>query len=492
MAAGWKKVLVEDANITVGTITATLGEGTDLSASSLSANLVVSSTDGASEGSLSVAEVTFGTAAFSAASDFQAAGSYLTSANMAKDLVTNNGLTGGADNILFGSDGDVTLGLAAIADMKVLGNVSGDSAAPTAVSILDEDDMSTNSATALATQQSIKAYVDTEIGNISDGDTTYGISTDYAPAPNDDVARIVLTPSSGAADSISMVGSDGIEVTQSSDQLTVGIPTATSAVTGILYAKLAHVTNQNRVLGRMGSTGAVTEVVVFDQDNMSSDSATGLATQQSIKAYVDSEVSGATITNYLVDNANDSTTGTLGSAGFIAPSLTVAAASGTNQAGTGLNIAAGQGTGTGAGGSITFQVADGGTTGSSVNALATAMTIADDKTVTVDGDLVVNGTTTTINAENVLFEDHFIALNNNAGTPADAHSGIIFQRASGNAAFGFNGTRFAFDFTGAAADDTTITPDAFPAAVVTSNDANYQYNGNIKVDGSDIYIYTEA
>jgi hypothetical protein len=47
-----------------------------------------------------------------------------------------------------------------VADYKVLGNVSGTAAAPAEVSVLDEDDMTSDSATALATQQSIKAYVD--------------------------------------------------------------------------------------------------------------------------------------------------------------------------------------------------------------------------------------------------------------------------------------------------------------------------------------------
>jgi hypothetical protein len=46
-----------------------------------------------------------------------------------------------------------------VANMKVLGNTSGSAAAPQEVSILDEDDMSSDSATALSTQQSIKAYV---------------------------------------------------------------------------------------------------------------------------------------------------------------------------------------------------------------------------------------------------------------------------------------------------------------------------------------------
>lgn len=51
-----------------------------------------------------------------------------------------------------------------VANMKALGNTSGSAAAPQEVSILDEDNMSSNSATALATQQSIKAYVDSNSG----------------------------------------------------------------------------------------------------------------------------------------------------------------------------------------------------------------------------------------------------------------------------------------------------------------------------------------
>ena len=46
-----------------------------------------------------------------------------------------------------------------VANMKALGNTSGSAAAPQEVAILDEDTMSSNSATSLATQQSIKAYV---------------------------------------------------------------------------------------------------------------------------------------------------------------------------------------------------------------------------------------------------------------------------------------------------------------------------------------------
>jgi microcystin-dependent protein len=52
-----------------------------------------------------------------------------------------------------------------LSDYTVLGNVSGGAAAPAEVSILDEDDLSSDSATALPTQQSVKAYVDTNTGS---------------------------------------------------------------------------------------------------------------------------------------------------------------------------------------------------------------------------------------------------------------------------------------------------------------------------------------
>ena len=55
-----------------------------------------------------------------------------------------------------------------VANMKALGNTSGSAVAPQEVAILDENDMSSDSDTSLATQQSIKAYVDagtaTQIG----------------------------------------------------------------------------------------------------------------------------------------------------------------------------------------------------------------------------------------------------------------------------------------------------------------------------------------
>ena len=59
-----------------------------------------------------------------------------------------------------------------LSDYKVLGNVSGGAAAPAEVAILDEDNMASNSATSLATQQSIKAYADSKVDGTGAGSFT--------------------------------------------------------------------------------------------------------------------------------------------------------------------------------------------------------------------------------------------------------------------------------------------------------------------------------
>ena len=62
----------------------------------------------------------------------------------------------------------------------------------------------------------------------------------------------------------------------------------------------------------------------------------------------------------------------------------------SNVAGANLTIAGSQGTGTGAGGSIIFQTAAAGTTGTAQNALAAALTLASDKSATFAGQILTS------------------------------------------------------------------------------------------------------
>jgi hypothetical protein len=68
------------------------------------------------------------------------------------------------------------------------------------------------------------------------------------------------------------------------------LPDSTLATDGVTYAKLQRVANMKVIGNVSGSLGVVAEVSILDEDNMASDSATSLATQQSIKAYTDTKV----------------------------------------------------------------------------------------------------------------------------------------------------------------------------------------------------------
>lgn len=106
-----------------------------------------------------------------------------------------------------------------------------------------------------------------------------------------------------------------------------------------------------------------------------------------------------------------------------------------NIAGGDLYLQGGQGKGTGAGGNIYFQTADGGSSGSTLNSLATAFTVFDNgnatfaNDLTVTGTLTVNGGTTTVNSNEVNIGDSIIKLNaDHTGAVADVDAGLEIHR----------------------------------------------------------------
>ena len=142
--------------------------------------------------------------------------------------------------------------------------------------------------------------------------------------------------------------------------------------------------------------------------------------------------------------------------------------------------------------------------GTNINTVANAQTITvnldDDITVNdiiVQGDLVVNGTASFANTENLLVADRFVLFASGSTTAGDG--GIVVQQATQDVGelFGFEATaaRWGLD-TAFNAADSSFTPEAYVSAVVDiqaagqSDVARYQKNGNIKIDSGDIYIYS--
>ena len=212
----------------------------------------------------------------------------------------------------------------------------------TVTAILDEDTMTSDSATALATQQSIKAYVDSQVtaqdldfqadtgGALSidlDSETmtfTGGTGIDTSGSGNTVTFAIdstvttltgsqTLTNKTLTTPIISSISNTGtLTLPTSTDTLvgratidtltnktltapiistisntgTLTLPTSTDTLVG----RATTDTLTNKTLTSAVLNGTISGTSIKDEDDMVSNSASHLATQQSIKAYVDAQV----------------------------------------------------------------------------------------------------------------------------------------------------------------------------------------------------------
>lgn len=272
----------------------------------------------------------------------------------------------------------------------------------TITAFLDEDNMSTNSATAGATQQSIKAYVDTEISGISSSFTlsadsgsndtfTTGGTLNFAGTSNE-----IETTVSNDAITIGLVNAPTVSGTMTaggfttagtitdgalsiaSGSVTGGVAaTFSGAVTGgsltdgtvtissgSITSGLVNVTGSGTLQGgtlsdgtatitggdfsgvdvtasgtvQYGSLsdGTITVTAFVDEDNMASDSATLVPTQQSVKKYVDDQILAVNTGNTLAFT-DDATTGSL-AIDFDTETLTIAGGTGLTTSGSGNTL----------------------------------------------------------------------------------------------------------------------------------------------------------
>ena len=428
--------------------------------------------------------------------------------------------------------------------------------AQTHLSLIDEDDMSTDSATRPPSQQSVKAYVDSQVTAQDldfQGDSGGALSIDLD------------------SETLDIAGGTGIDTVGSGNTVTASIDATVATLAGsqtltnktIGAATIAgHLIPDTNIAYDLGSsthrfndiwldgasirlgdatiTSSGSAVVlpsgstvsgagtmmdftthVKDQDDMSSDSATHVPTQQSVKAYVDAQ-------DALQDNTDEITEGS--SNLYHTTARARAAVSVTDAGGDGsaaYNSSTGVITYTGpsaAEARAHISVTDAGGDGSasynsstgvitytgpsaaevrahlsagtgvaySSGAFSIGQAVATDSDVTFDdvvvaGNLTVNGTTATVATTNMVVSDKLIELANGATGSPSGDLGLVMERGSSDNVFiGFDESDDKFvvgsgSFTGASTGNLTVTTGTLKANL---EGATVTTTGNITVGGT--------
>ena len=314
---------------------------------------------------------------------------------------------------------------------------------------------------------------------------TASISSDLtvgADSGSDDVVRV-------GTDKLEFSGtSNQTTTTVSNNTITVGLASSVSGLTSVSATTLTDGTaslSSGSLTGAVGgafsgtlsfgslSDGATTITAFVDEDNMASNSASLVPTQQSVKAYVDSVATAADLDfkgdddsalsidldSEVLDIAGGNNITTAGSGNTLTvnldaslTSMTAITASGTIQAGT---------------------LTDG-TMSISSGALTNVASITTSGDAVIGGNLTVSGTTTAVSSTNTTIADTLVVLQAGLTDANPNDIGHIYERGTdGNNGFlGWDQSEDGFIAATTTADgsgtgDLTLTAADFTAAAIT-------------------------
>ena len=191
---------------------------------------------------------------------------------------------------------------------SVVGNVTG-TVSDISNHLLDEDDMSTDSNTKAPTQQSVKAFVTSQIqtkdnsDEITEGSTNlYFTDARARAAISENSTQLAYNSSTGVL-TYTQGDTDTVSEGSSNQYFTTARARASISASG----SLAYNSGTGALTYTQGNTDTVSEGssnlyytnaradaritnAIKDEDNMASNSATHVPSQQSVKAYVDSQI----------------------------------------------------------------------------------------------------------------------------------------------------------------------------------------------------------
>lgn len=323
--------------------------------------------------------------------------------------------------------------------------------------VLDEDNMDSNSATQLATQQSIKAYVDAQVSS-SDLD----FQADSGGALSIDLDSETMT----------FTGGTGIDTSGSGNAVTFAIDSSVATLTGTQ-------TLTNKTINTASNTITIVEADISDLQSYITASSTDTLTNKTI-ALGSNTVSGTTaqfnsalsdgsfvtlagtetltnksltsptitgtgaIAGTFTGNITGDVTGNADTATTLATARNIGGVSFDGSANIdlpGVNATGNQNTSGSAATLTTARTIAGKSFDGSANITIAATDLSDTNqslatsdnvsfaNLTLSGNLTVNGTTTTVATTNTTITDNLLELNSGAGSNAN-DSGILIERGS--------------------------------------------------------------